>query len=66
MAFAVRRGSFVRYRATLNGRPKPAVVTLVTNQTTVNLKVGRASATVTGATKVLPHAGTVGWFHSGR
>lgn len=56
----------MRYR-TAGGRVHPAVITLVTSQTVVNLRVGNGptKSTIVGALKVSAHTTGAGWFHSG-
>lgn len=60
-------GTKVRYRNAA-GRVFSAVVTAVTSQTKVNLRIGNGAtkSTVTGANKVNPHASTTGFFQGGR
>ena len=68
MPYIVRPGSFVRYR-TAAGRVRHAIVTAVTNQTTINLRIGNGSTkqTVTGAAKKQPHdGGGAGWMQGSR
>lgn len=68
MANVVRPNSFVRYR-TATGRICHAVVTAVTDQTTINLRIGNGSTkqTVTGATKRQPRdGGGAGWMQGSR
>jgi hypothetical protein len=66
--YKVKAGQPVRYR-TAGGRILHAIVTAVTNQTTVNLRVGNGPTklVVTGATKVAAHdRGGAGWYQGGR
>jgi len=58
-------GTSVRYRE--SGRVYHAIVTAVTNQTTLNLRIGNGATkrTITGATKVNPTGATTG-FYQGR
>jgi len=58
-------GTSVRYRE--SGRVYHAIVTGVTNQTTLNLRIGNGATkkVVTGATKVDPTGTTTG-FYQGR
>ena len=67
MAYVVKAGSKVRYRDA-DGRVWPAVVTAVTDQTTIDLRVGNGATklSVTGATKVVRRGSTVGWFQGAR
>jgi hypothetical protein len=68
MPYIVRTGSFVRYR-TAAGRVRHAVVTAVTDQTTINLRIGNGSTkqSVTGAVKKQPHdGGGAGWMQGSR
>lgn len=62
-----KAGTKVRYRNS-SGRVFPAVVTAVTSQTKVNLRIGNGATkgAVTGANKVSPHASTTGFFQGGR
>ena len=63
----MRPGTKVRYRNAA-GRVQPAVVTAVTNQTTLNLRIGNGPTrtTITGAAKVARKGVTVGWFQGAR
>lgn len=68
MAYYVTPGSFVRYR-TSAGRIRHAVVTAVTDQTTIDLRIGNGAtmSTVSGATKKTAHdGGTAGWMRGSR
>lgn len=67
MAYVVQAGSKVRYR-NADGRVRPATVTAVTDQETIDLRVGngatkRAEADVA---KVARKGVTVGWFQGAR
>ena len=61
----VRVGTVVRYR-NVGGRVFHAIVTTVTNQTTVNLRWGNGSTkgSVTGAVRDTNRTGA-GWFRHG-
>lgn len=68
MAYYVQTGSFVRYR-TSTGKFEHAIVTAVTDQTTIDLRVGNGSTklVVTGAVKkTMRDGGTAGWIRGGR
>lgn len=63
--WVARVGGFVRYRNAA-GRVRGAIITGVTSQTTLNLRIGNGAtkATITGATKKT-HGSTstgAGWF----
>lgn len=67
MSYIVRPGSFVRYRSAT--RVRHAIVTAVTDQTTIDLRIGNGSTkqTVTGAAKKQPHdGGGAGWMQGSR
>jgi len=57
-------GTSVRYRE--SGRVYHAIVTGVTNQTTLNLRIGNGSTkrVITGATKVSKHGSSTGFYQS--
>lgn len=65
MAWAVRAGTAVRYRD-LGGRVFHAIVTTVTDQNTVNLRVGNGATklAVTGALRETDRTGA-GWYRNG-
>lgn len=66
MAWAPKIGRSVTYR-NAQGRIFHAVITAVTNQTTVTLRIGSASnpkkVVVAGATKVARRSASAGWWH---
>lgn len=64
----IQTGTFVRYR-TAAGRIRHAVVTAVTSQTVIDLRVGNGSTklAVTSAPKVAMRAGGgAGWMNGSR
>lgn len=67
MAQKIQTGTKVRYR-TAGGRIRPATVTAVTNQTTLNLRIGNGATkqTVTGASKVAKRTAGAGWYQGAR
>ena len=67
-SYYVHPGQPVNYR-TSTGRIQHAIVTSVTNQSTVNLRVGNGSTklVVTGAAKKAKRdGGTAGWYQGSR
>jgi hypothetical protein len=67
-SYKVRAGQPVHYR-TAAGRIRHAIVTAVTDQSTVNLRVGNGPTklAVTGATKVAARdGGGAGWYQGSR
>jgi hypothetical protein len=62
----VKRGTEVRYRNASN-RVFHAIVTAVTNQTTVNLRVGNGATklAVTGALRRTAEGTGAGWYRHG-
>lgn len=59
----IQAGTTVKYRQA-DGRVRHAIVTGVTDQSTLDLRVGNTSTklVVTGATKVARHGSAVGWY----
>lgn len=67
-SYKVQAGQPVKYRNAA-GRISHAIVTAVTDQSTVNLRVGNGSTklVVTGAIKKAARdGGTAGWYQGGR
>ena len=67
-SYKVQTGQPVKYRDSA-GRVRRGIVTAVTDQSTVNLRIGNGSTklAVTGATKKAARdGGTAGWYQGGR
>lgn len=61
----MKAGTKVRYRDAAQ-RVHPATVVSVTNQTTLNLRIGRGGATISAVSKVARKGATVGWYQGAR